>query len=63
MHKIGKSGEFLGRHLGPLVKAVLSLMKNFLKPLVTTASESATDAAIHKTMFGSGMTMLIISNE
>ena len=63
MHKIGKSGEFLGRHLGPLVEVALSLMKNFLKPLATTSSESATDAAIHKKIFGSGMTMLIISNE
>ena len=38
-------------------------MKNFLKPSATAASESATDAAIHKKMFGSGMTMMIISNE
>ena len=46
-------------------------MKNVLKPLANslliplglTAAASATDAAIHKTMFGSAFTTLIISNE
>ena len=45
-------------------------MKNVLKPLAKnvsitglTAAASATDAAIHKNMFGSGMTTPIISNE
>ena len=46
-------------------------MKNVLKPLAKsaliplglTAAASATDAAIHKKIFGSGMTTLIISNE
>ena len=33
MYKIGKSGEFLARLLGPLLKTGLSLMKNKLKPL------------------------------
>ena len=33
LYKIGKSGEFLGRLLGPLLKTGLSLMKNKLKPL------------------------------
>ena len=33
LHKIGQSGEFLGRSLGPLPKTVLPLMKNLLKPL------------------------------
>ena len=32
-------------------------------PLGLTAATSATDAAIHKKMFGSGFTRLIISNE
>ena len=36
---------------------------NFLRPLGLTAAVSATDAAIHKKMFGSGKTTLIISNE
>ena len=40
-----------------------SLAKNVLIPLRLTAAASATDAAIHKKMFGSGITTLIISNE
>ena len=68
MHKIGQSGWFVGRHLGPLLKTELPLVKNVLKtlaksillPLVLIASASATDAAIHKKMFGSGTTTLII---
>ena len=71
MHKIGQSGGFLGRILGPLLKTGLLLMKNVLKPLAKsvliplglTAAASATDAAIHKKMFGSGFITLIISNE
>ena len=39
------------------------LAKSFLIPLVLTAAGSATDAAIHKKMFRSGVTTLIISNE
>ena len=46
-------------------------MKNLLKPLAKsvlislglTTTVSATDADIHKKMFGSGMTTLIISHE
>ena len=71
MHKIGESGGFLGRRLGPLLKTGLPLIKNVLKPLAKsvsiplglTAAAWATDAAIHKEMFGSGMTTLIISKE
>ena len=71
MHKIGHSGRFLGRLLRPLLKIGLPLIGNVLKPLAksvlislrSTAAASATDAAIHKKMFGSGMTTLIISNE
>ena len=56
MHKIGQSGGFLGRLLGPLLKTGLPLMKNVLKPLTKssliplglTVAASATDAAIHK---------------
>ena len=69
LHKIGQSGGFLGRLLGPLVKTGLSLIGNILKPLAKsiliplglTATASATDVAIHKKMFGWGMTTLIIS--
>ena len=69
--KLGQSGGFLGRLLGPLLKTGLSLIENILKtlskraliPLRLTAAVSVTDAAIHKTMFGSGTATLIISNE
>ena len=71
MHKIGQSGGFLGRLLGPPLEPRLALMKNVLKPLAKrvliplglTAAASATDAAIHKKMFESGNTALMISNE
>ena len=79
MHKIGESGGFLGRLLGPLLKASVPLMKNVLKPLATsiliplglTIAPSATHTAIHKKMFVSGhhldlashTTTLIISSE
>ena len=69
MHKLGQSGRFLGRLLGPLLKTGLPLMKNVLKPLVKsvliplglTAAASATDAAIHKKIFGSGRTLNLAS--
>ena len=62
LHKIGQSGGFLGRILGPLLKTRLPLTGNILKPLpksvliplVSTAAASVTDAAIHKKMFESG---------
>ena len=70
MHKIGQSGGFLGRLLGPLLKTGLPLMKNVLKPLAKSAlipfgltAAAATDAACHKKVFGSGVTTLIILNE
>ena len=59
LNKIGQSGGFLGRLLGPLLKTGLPLERNALKPLGKsiliplglTAAASATDAAIHKKMF------------
>ena len=71
MREIGQSGGFLGRLLGPLLKTGLPLINNILKPLAKsllmplelTAGSSATDAVIHKKMFGSGNATLIISNE
>ena len=71
LHKIGQSGRFLGRPLESLLKTGLPLIQNLLKPLAKsvliplglTAATSATDAAIHNKMFGSGMTALIMSNE
>ena len=48
----------------PLTKNVLKpLAESVLIPLGLTAAASAADAAIHKKMFGSGMTTLITSNE
>ena len=46
----------------PLIGNVLkSLAKSVLIPLGLTATASATDAVIHKKMFGSGKATLIIS--
>ena len=55
LSKIGQSGGFLGRLLGPLLKSGLSLMKNLLKslaksfliPLALAAAASAIDGAFH----------------
>ena len=71
MHKIGQSGRFLGRILGPLLKTGLPIIGNILKPLAKyvliplglTAAASATDSANHREVFGSGVTTLIISNK
>ena len=60
LHKIGQSGGFLGRLLGPLLKTGLSLIGNVLRPLAKrvliplglTAAAAATDATIHNKMFG-----------
>ena len=54
LHKIGGSGEFLCRFLGPKLKTGLALMKNVLKflskivliPFGLTAAASSTDTAI-----------------
>ena len=66
-----QSRGLLGRLLGPLLKTRLPLLGNVLKPLAKsvlmllwlTASASATDAPIHKKMFGSSNAALIISIE
>ena len=71
LHKIEQSGGFLGRPCGPLLKTKLFIMKNVVKPLAKsvlillelTVGASATDAAIHKKIFGSGITKVTISNE
>ena len=70
LSKMIKSGGFLGRLLGPLLKTRLPLIKNVIKPLAKsvliplglTAAASAADAGIHKKILGSGNTTLIISN-
>ena len=69
MNKIGQSGEFLGRLFGPLLKTRSPLIGNVLKPLAKsvlmplrlTAASSATDAAIHKKMLGSGRPFDLVS--
>ena len=56
LSKMIQSGGFLGRLLGPLLKAGLPLIKNvvrplaksFLIPLGLTAAASVADAGIHK---------------
>ena len=67
-----ESGGFLGKLLGPLLKAGLPLMKSVITPLAKsvsiplglTAAASAADAGIHKKILGSGNnTTLIISNK
>ena len=74
LSKMIKSGGFLGRLLGPLLKTGLPLMKSVIKPLAEsvliplglTAAASAADAGIHKKTLGSGNknnTTLIISND
>ena len=72
LHRIGKSGRFLDRLLGPLLKTGLPLTENVLRPLAKslflvplglTAAALGTDAASHNKMFGSGTITLIISNK
>ena len=64
--KIIKEGGNLGRllmnFLPKLIKPAVSIGKNNLAPLGLLVSMSATDAAIQKKMYGSGMVTLIISN-
>ena len=68
---LSKEGEFFDNGLAPLMKVGLKLRKNVLKPLAEsalipsglTAAASAIDAAIQKTIYLSGVTTLIISNE
>ena len=73
LSKTIKSGGFLGKVLGPLLKTGLPLIKSVIKPLakivlvplgLTAAAASAADAGIHKKILGSGHdnTILIISN-
>ena len=71
LHKIEQWLGSLDKLLGPLLKTELPMMENVLKLLAKnililsrlTAAASATDAAIHKKMFGFGVTTLIIWNE
>ena len=65
---INQKGVFLNNFLGPLMTVGLPLMKNVLTPfakntlisLGLTGEASATDAAIQKKNYGTGMATLII---
>ena len=59
----GNCGRLLMNFLPKLIKPAISIRKNILAPLALSAAMSATDAAIEKKMYGSGMTILIISNK
>ena len=63
--KMIKSGGFLGKILGPLLKTGLPLLKSVIKPLglLGLTASSETDASVQKKIYGSGKTTLIISNE
>ena len=64
--KIIQSGGFLDKILGPLLKTGLALLKSVIKPLGLlglTAASSAIDAGVQKKIYGSGKTILVISNE
>ena len=61
IHNIGQSGRFLGRLLGPLLKNRLLLIRNVLKSLAKSFLIPM-ELTIHQKMFGSGFTILIISN-
>ena len=73
LSKMIQSGAFLGKLLGPLLKAGLPLIKNVIKllaksiliPLGLTAAASAADAGIHEKVLGSGHnnTTITISND
>ena len=57
--KIIQSGGSLGKHLGPLLKTGLSLLKSVIKPLGLlglTAASSGIDAGVQKKIYGSGTT-------
>ena len=59
----GNLGTLLMSFLPKLKKPAVSIEKNILAPLELSAAMSATDAAIQKKMYGSGITTLIISND
>ena len=71
LHKIRKLSEFLGWHLGLLLKTGLALKGNVLKPLAKSVliplglkvTASATDATILKKIFGSDTTLLTVLSE
>ena len=67
LSKMIQSGGFLrnllGKLAGPLMKVAMPLAKNVLAPLGISTAMSANDGSIKKKMLGSGVTILIISND
>ena len=64
LHKIRQWAGFLRRLLEPLQKTELPLIENVLKTLAKSVLiPLPIDAAVHKKMFESGVTKLIISIE
>ena len=71
MHKIGQSRGSLGTRLRPLLKNGVPLIGNVLKPLPKsvllslglTVATSATDAAIHNKLIGSGTRPLYLASK
>ena len=71
LHKIGQSRGFLGRLLRPLLKKGVPSIGNVLKPLPKsvllsiglTVAASATDAAIHNKLIGSGTHPLYLASK
>ena len=69
--KIGHSGRFLVKLLGPLLKTGLPLIRNVFKQLTESvllsleliAAATTTDAGIHNKLLESGVTTLMISNK
>ena len=59
----GFLGNLLGKLVGPLMKVAVTLANNVLAPLGISAAMSAIDGSIKKKMLGSGMAILIISND
>ena len=59
----GNLGRLLMNFLPKLIQPAISIEKNILASLGLSAAMSATDAAIQKKMYGSGMTTLVISND
>ena len=59
----GFLGSFLSKLAGPLMKVAVPLAKNILAPLGNTTGAPVIDAGIQKKIYGSGTTILIISNK
>ena len=59
----GFLGSFLSKLAGPLMKVAVPLAKNSLAPLGNTTGAPVIDAGIQKKIYGSGTTILIISNK